>query len=191
MIIIFISLTFFCGCGSKKGSSGKNESKLIANNRGTVSSYDISLADNITAHDILGCYLPDNINVIRARINLFNLVWNGYVAAEISVEDFYKVIEKLKLVEKPNLLKEWPDAFTYDVDGVKRKDIKSSVESDMYYLEDQEFETYIAAAYVGGKMYFKRKTKYTIAEPNSDVIDFNKIRMLEKGEQHKPIGIKR
>lgn len=187
-VIVVIIYVIFGRGGSSPSVFGKDELALIANHQGIVSSYDITLVDGITVNDIAGCYLPDSATGMHGRIDFTNLTWKGYVVAEIPKDDFYKVVDKLELVEKPDILESRPDAFEYSSDDFKYWDITDSPEGKMYYFEDQEVETYIAIAYIDGKMYLKRQTRYTLAETDSDVIDLGKIRKLKKGEQHKPIG---
>jgi len=194
LIVIVISVivvyVIFSGNKSALKLFGGDESSLLANHEGPISSYDISLADNITVYDIVGCYLPDSASDMHGNIDFTNLVWKGYVVANIPENDFVSVVDKLRLVEQADLVDLWPEAFKCSTDEFKYWDIKDSTEGQIYYFEDQDVETYIAVNYINGKMYFKRHTEYTFVQTDKNVLDFGNVRKLKKGEQRKAIGVK-
>lgn len=193
VIVIAVIVGFILFSGDNKPASQlleKGESFLLANHEGTVSSYDISLADGITVNDIMGYFLPDSASNRRGRIDLSNLTWNGYVVADIAESDFCNVLDSLNLVENPNLLSLWPEAFECSDDDFKYWDISGSIQGKNYYYEDHDVETRIAVKYIDGKMYFKRQTEYTFVQTNKDELDFGKIRKLKKGEERVTLGVK-
>lgn len=194
LIVIVIAITvgyvMFSGDKSAPRFLGGDESSLLANHEGPIDSYDISLADNITVYDIVGCYLPYSATSMHGHIDFTSLLWKGYVVADIPETDFFSVVDKLKLVEKPNLVDLWPEAFECSKDEFKYWDISDSTDGQIYYLEDQNVETYIAVKYIDGKMYLKRQTEYTFVQTDKDVLDFSNIRKLKKEEERKPFGVK-
>lgn len=189
VIVIGVIVVYVMFSGDKPALQlfGGDESSLLANHEGSISSYDISLADNITVYDILGCYLPDSASSMHGNIDFANLVWKGYVVVDIPENDFLSVVDKLKLVEQADLVDLWPEAFECSTDEFKYWDITDSTEGQIYYFEDQDVETYIAVNYIDGKMYFKRHTEYTFVQTDTNVLDFGNLRKLKKGEQRKPV----
>ena len=99
------------------------------------------------------------------------------------------MVDNLSLVEEPNLVNLWPQAFQCSKDEFKYWDISDSTEGQIYYYEDQNVETYIAVKYIDGRMYFKRHTEYTFVQTDKNELDFGNIRKLKKGEQQKPLGV--
>jgi hypothetical protein len=190
VIAVVVGYVLFRGDKSAPQFLVGDELSLLANHQGPIDSYDITLADNITVYDILGCYLPDSASSMHGHIDFTNFVWKGYVVADIPEDDFYSVVDKLSLVEKPNLADLWAEAFECSKDEFQYWDISDSTEGQIYYFEDQDVETYIAVKYIDGRMYFKRHTEYTFAQTDKNVLDFGEIRKLKKGEQRKPVGVK-
>lgn len=121
VIVIGVIVVYVMFSGDKPALQlfGGDESSLHANHEGSISSYDISLADNITVYDILGCYLPESASGMHGNIDFANLVWKGYVVVDIPENDFLSVVDKLKLVEQADLVDLWPEAFECSTDEFK------------------------------------------------------------------------
>jgi len=92
-----------------------------------------------------------------------------WVVAKLPKEDFYDLVDQLKLTKRPDLLEVWPDAFECAKGPFTEElnqfwDIRKMINEDTYYGEVPEGGTQTVCKYEGGKVYIKKTTKHSKAK---------------------------
>jgi len=110
------------------------------------------------------------------------IIQTFWVVAKLPTENFYKLVDGLRLNEEPDLLDLWPDSLTWQHGDMRPKekrqhyfyehwDVSDTVNEDTYYAEipEEQFQgeeniynksVRISAKYENGKMYFKKVITY-------------------------------
>ena len=122
---------------------------------------------------IIGTPLPNiatDIDVFSYRnFNFGNAKASFWIwaVAKLPKEDFDDLVEKLKLVERPDLLEVWPDAFDMAPYDFNEKwgyngfwDVTNTVDEDTYFGESAENESQMVFKYENGKLYIKKEITY-------------------------------
>ncbi len=136
-----------------------------------------------TYEDMIGGSLPKAATDIHTHVSMRELryiaVENNWLVARLPKEDFYDLVERLKLNRNRDLLKSWPQAFDCQVDKFKKFwDVTNTINEDTYYVEKPEEEIYIVAKYKSGKLYFKKTRTYAMTLDENGNISYEKITAL-------------
>lgn len=91
-----------------------------------------------------------------------------WIVSKLSKEDFYNLIEQLKLKRKPDLSEYWPEALEWRHGRFNPSehpfysiwDLKKIPDENTYYGEDPQFESSLVAKYQNGKIYLKARIIY-------------------------------
>lgn len=146
------------------------------------------LQESMTYEDIVGVPLPKSATDIHGRIYMrlqrYTGEENSSVVAALPKEDFYDLVEQLRLIKKPDLLEIWPEAFECQPGSpfeekdhwfYKFWDVEHAANDDTYYSEIPEEEIYTAVKYENGKLYFKKLIIYIKIHEKDGDIHFEKI----------------
>lgn len=124
----------------------------------------------LTPDYIIGEYMP-GVSFPESATDVHMDIWSEvhnksfWIVAKLPKEDFYYLVEQLKLTKKPDLLEFWPKAFDLEQRRiVEFWDITNQDNEDTYYGEDPEVEASAAAKYENGKIYFRTKVSYVIVQ---------------------------
>lgn len=144
------------------------ESSQGDKDKGVYYPYELSQEGN-KSKDIIGMSLPKTAVDVRGPVfYIFNPNSNkpttykvNWLVVKIPREDFYKMVERLGLIKKPDLLEIWPEAFECEYDKFdKFWDLEKTITEDTYFIEDPDEETYRVFKYENGNLYVKKSTTY-------------------------------
>jgi len=131
---------------------------------------DVGEKKKFTPDYIIGEYMP-GVSFPESAIDIHIDGWSEvhnrsyWIVAKLPKEDFYNLVEQLKLTKKPDLLEFWPKALSLEQRRiVEFWDVTNQDTEDTYYGEDPEVEASAAAKYENGKIYFRTKVSYVIVQ---------------------------
>ena len=131
---------------------------------------EASKKKRLTPNYIIGEYMPSVLfpeSATDIHMDIWSEVHNKsfWIVAKLPKEDFYNLVEQLKLTPKPDLLEFWPKALSLEQRRiVEFWDITKQSNEDTYYGEHTEVEASAAAKYENGKIYFRTKVSYVITQ---------------------------
>jgi hypothetical protein len=114
--------------------------------------------------DIIGSVLPQGVTELRCHGDFDGnrFIKSNWLVAKITYEDFNVLASNLKLVNKPDLLEIWPQAFECTVAEFSDNwTVTKNVDRNTYYSEDPNIESQVLFKYEGGRVFVKRSTYYT------------------------------
>ncbi len=91
-----------------------------------------------------------------------------WLVSKLPKEEFYNLVEQLKLTRKPDLSEYWPEALEWRHgrhDPAEHHfypiwDVKNVPDENTYYGEHPQFESSLVAKYQNGKVYLKTRIIY-------------------------------
>jgi len=106
-----------------------------------------------------------------------------WAVAKLPKEDFYGLVDQLELVQSPDLLKIWPEAFNCEEYGFSKKqgfnkfwDVKKVIDEDTYFGENREEKTCTLVKYENGKLYIKKSATYVKVKNRHDKWRWEKVK---------------
>jgi len=146
---------------------------------------DASEKKKVTPDNIIGEYMP-GVSFPEGADEVHIDVWNGdrisyWIVAKLPKEDFYHLVEQLRLTKKPDLLELWPKAFDLEQPRIAEFwDMTSQDNEDTYYGEHPEVEASAAAKYENGKTYLRTIATYIVVEDEDGKYRYDGIKKRQE-----------